>query len=138
MKTKLILPVNQPRSIRFRSCAGRFRVPLHGETPRKTKPWLLGRVASLTLFIILSLTFTSSAEIPHIINYQGKATDAQGAPLNGAYNLTFRIYNHATAGDLLWSETHSNLTIVNGIFSVHLGDITPLTLPFDAPYCGSQ
>ena len=52
----------------------------------------------LTLLITLTLALTSYADIPHLISYQGKATDTQGAPLNGTYTLTFRIYNHTTQG----------------------------------------
>ena len=88
----------------------------------------------LTLLITLALTFTTYADIPHLINYQGKATDTLGALLNGTYTLTFRIYNHSTAGDLLWSEAHPNITITNGIFQLLLGSITPLGLAFDESY----
>ena len=89
------------------------------------------KVLILVTLLTLALTLTSYAEIPHLINYQGKATDAQGAPLNDDYNITIRIYNHLTAGDLLWNETHSGVTITNGVFNILLGDVTPLDLPFD-------
>ena len=88
----------------------------------------------LTTLITLAIALTCYAEIPHVINFQGKATDTTGNPLNGAYNLTFRIYNHETVGDLLWSETHASVTITNGIFSTLLGAVTPLDLPFDEDY----
>ncbi|MCQ9206772.1 MAG: phage tail protein [Omnitrophica bacterium] len=94
------------------------------------------------LAIAVSLAAASYATIPHVINFQGRATDANGAPLNGTYNLIVRIYNHATAGDPAapndpyrkWTETYQNLTIINGIFSILLGSVTPLNLPFDEDY----
>ena len=100
------------------------------------------KLTLLALLITLVLTFTGYADIPHVINFQGKATDINGVPLNGTYDLTFRIYNHVTAGDPAapndpyrkWTETHQNLTIINGIFSVPLGSITALNLPFDEDY----
>jgi len=74
------------------------------------------------------------AAIPHLINYQGRLTDTSGAPLNGTYALTFRIYDAATAGNLLWEETHSGVVIQKGIFGILLGSVTNLNLPFDKAY----
>lgn len=74
------------------------------------------------------------AEIPRLINYQGKLTDQAGAPLDGAYELTFRIYDDVTAGNLLWQESHSGVVITQGIFSVMLGSQESLGLAFDIPY----
>lgn len=88
----------------------------------------------LALLMALALTFAGYADIPHVINFQGKATDINGASLNGTYNLTFKIYDHGTAGNLEWQETHQNLTITNGIFQVLLGSVTALNLPFDEDY----
>ena len=91
----------------------------------------------LSVFLLaatLIYTFTASAAIPHLINFQGKATDKAGMPLNGTYNLTFRIYNVETAGTAKWSETQPAITISNGIFQVQLGSVTPLNLAFDEPY----
>lgn len=91
-------------------------------------------------FLILAVLFLSSitlayAAIPHLINYQGRITDKNGIPLDGAYNLTFRIYDAETAGTLLWEETHSGAVIQKGIFSVLLGSVVSLdNLVFDKQY----
>jgi hypothetical protein len=74
------------------------------------------------------------AEIPHLINYQGRLTDAASAPLSGSYNLTFRIYDAETAGNLLWEETQAGVVINKGIFAVLLGSVTNINLSFDKPY----
>jgi hypothetical protein len=99
------------------------------------------RVLLLSFFILLlSSSFVlhpSSfvyAEVPHLINYQGRFTDTAGAPLNGSYNLTFRIYDAETAGNLLWEETQTGIVINKGIFAVLLGSVTNLNLTFDKPY----
>lgn len=96
---------------------------------------------SKKLFIIVfvwciacGLWISSYAGIPHLINYQGWLTDANGAPLNGSYNLTFRIYDSETAGNLLWEETQTGVVIQKGIFSLLLGSVTNLNLAFDKPY----
>jgi hypothetical protein len=88
---------------------------------------------ALFSFLIL-ITTSVSADVPHLIRYQGKITDKQGAPLNGAYNITFRLYNAETGGTLLWSETQPSIPVNNGIFTVLLGNVTSLNLPFDEPY----
>jgi hypothetical protein len=97
----------------------------------KTKIFLL---SAFMLIVALALTSTASAAIPHLMNFQGKATDKTGVPLNGAYNLTFRIYDSETGGTLKWSETQTNIQVSNGIFQVQLGSVTPLNLPFDGAY----
>jgi len=86
---------------------------------------------SLILFSLCSLSY---AQIPHLINYQGKLTDKDGDPVSdGNYSVTFRIYDAADGGALLWEETQSIL-IQKGLFSCLLGGVTNLDLAFDKPY----
>jgi|GEM_PF-1297860 len=92
------------------------------------------------LFLVLLLSAlryplpATYAAVPHLINYQGRLTDTSGSPLNGSYNLTFRIYDAETAGNLLWEEIHAGVVIQKGIFGILLGSVTNLNLPFDKPY----
>jgi len=80
------------------------------------------------LFILLCTTFSMNifAEVPHLINYQGKLTDASDNPLDGTYTVIFKIYNSAAGGTSLWQETKS-VSVKDGIFNVFLGSTTPLT-----------
>ena len=64
---------------------------------------------------------------PTVMNYQGTLKDSNSDPLHGEYNMTFRIYDDPTGGTVKWSETHINVPVVQGDFSVLLGDTTPLT-----------
>jgi len=73
------------------------------------------------------------AEIPHLINYQGKLVDSDGTPITGTKNITFKIYNVSSGGTPLWQETQS-VTADRGLFNVLLGSNTTLSLPFDVPY----
>ena len=68
-----------------------------------------------------------SAEVPHLIRYQGQAVDANGVPLEGPYTLTFRLYNAETAGTIVWEETQTNVPLSKGHFSVLLGSVMALT-----------
>ena len=92
----------------------------------------------LTVFLLWTTVLyglrTANAAVPHLINYQGRLTDSGGTPLNGSYQLTFRIYDSETAGNLLWEETYTGAVIQKGIFGVLLGSVTNLNLAFDKPY----
>lgn len=96
--------------------------------------------AKVTQMFVLAVSFwllvtsSSFAAVPHLINYQGRLTDTSGVPLNGTYDLTFRIYDAEAAGNLLWQETHSAVLIQKGIFSIMLGSVTSMDLPFDKAY----
>ncbi|MDO8662678.1 MAG: hypothetical protein Q7K98_05610 [Candidatus Omnitrophota bacterium] len=94
-----------------------------------------------TLIILLAMFVLPSvyAEVPHLINYQGRLTDANGVSLNNAYKITFRIYDAENAGTLLWQGTYNNVSITKGIFSILLGDTNDTgynfqILAFDKPY----
>jgi len=87
-----------------------------------------------TIVISLLLFNLSFAQIPGIMNYQGLLTDASGVPMpDGNYNLTFRIYDVATAGSALWTEAQLVL-VESGVFNAMLGNSTALNLDFDVPY----
>ncbi|ARA92964.1 hypothetical protein AWN76_007185 [Rhodothermaceae bacterium RA] len=69
------------------------------------------------------------------ISYQGRLTAASGAPLpDSVVTLTFRLYDQAEAGTPIWSETHPEVTLQGGVFTVSLGRWEPLTgVPFGTP-----
>lgn len=69
-----------------------------------------------TMFLFIGF---SSADVPKFINYQGKLTNKSGTPLNGAYTMTFTIYD--AVGTHLWTENQSSVAVNNGIFNVILG-----------------
>ncbi|RKZ31248.1 hypothetical protein DRQ33_07220, partial [bacterium] len=67
-----------------------------------------------------------------IISYQGKLTDSKsGVAMNGAYDITFRIYSSENDISALWSETHRDVLVKNGLFSVMLGTISPFAPALD-------
>jgi len=58
-----------------------------------------------------------------------------GTPIDGARNLTFRIYDDTTGGGTLqWSETQNGVQVGHGLFNVVLGKSTALNLAFDKSY----
>jgi hypothetical protein len=67
-----------------------------------------------------------------MINYQGRLVNANGTPLaNGDYDLTFRIYDAVTGGNLIWGPQifdgtaglghGAKVPVVGGYFNVILG-----------------
>lgn len=92
--------------------------------------------SAIVLFALFTFFSFQGAysEIPHTISYQGVLTDNDGNTVtDGNYNLTFTLHDAASGGTALWTETHS-VAVVNGIFNVILGSVTPLNLPFDKTY----
>jgi hypothetical protein len=87
--------------------------------------------------LVIALIFLSNVvygTIPRLINYQGNLMGADEQPVpEGEYELTFTLYD--TSGVQLWSETHNTVFIANGFFHVILGEINPLGIAFDEPYC---
>jgi len=64
--------------------------------------------------------------INHQINFQGKLVNPNGTNVtDGSYSIVFSIYNVASAGSAIWTETQS-VTTTNGIFQVNLGSVTSL------------
>jgi hypothetical protein len=89
----------------------------------------LSSASVLFVFALLLLPGIVCSEIPQIINYQGHLTDAAGVPLNDIYDMAFAIYDVAENGTPVWQETHADVQVSNGLFSVRLGSIDPTGNP---------
>jgi hypothetical protein len=79
-----------------------------------------------------SLQATAASGINSQLNYQGKLTDSSGQPVvNGSWSFRFRLYDASSGGNLLWTErwtaTSTQVTTVNGIFSVALGSLADIS-----------
>jgi hypothetical protein len=80
----------------------------------------------LSIAIIWSAACSAAiANVPELMHFQGRLTDANNIPLNGAFSIQFSIYDSATNGTQKWSETQP-VTLDNGFFSVLLGSVTPI------------
>lgn len=63
---------------------------------------------------------TGVAEItPGAIAIQGRLTDASGNPLDGTYDVTFRLYEQSSGGTPLCSDTNS-VEVRDGLFSTYM------------------
>jgi hypothetical protein len=79
------------------------------------------------VLVLMVLMGVANADVPRLINYQGRLTDNTGNPLNGVYQITFKIYYvDEGVGEQEWAEIHPAVTITDGLFNVMLGSITDL------------
>ncbi len=67
--------------------------------------------------------------INRTINFQGKVVNKTGGTniTDGNYDFTFKLYDAATNGNLLWTENWTGgnqITVTDGIFRANLGSIT--------------
>lgn len=87
----------------------------------------------LVFTVTVIVAMTALAGVPHLVNYQGTITDADG-PVDGPHDLTFSIYPDSTGGSAFWTEVHTGVNIQYGLFNVILGrynDIPPDLLDND-------
>lgn len=85
-------------------------------------------VKILLACLVTILVFSSlvNAEVPKMINYQGKITTPQGALISDTFSMVFSIYADSTGGTPLWTETQSSVKVEFGVFSVLLGSVSPI------------
>ncbi|MBI5028980.1 MAG: hypothetical protein HZB51_00535 [Chloroflexi bacterium] len=55
-------------------------------------------------------------DVDPVLSIQGFLTNASGAPLNGSYNMTFRIYDISAGGTALCSASLAGVQVTNGQF----------------------
>ncbi len=85
------------------------------------KPAIFALILLLSLFILFSAI---AFAIPNSLTLQGKLTNLAGASQVGTFNFTFRIYDAATNGNLLFSIINQSVaTDANGVYDVILNGI---------------
>lgn len=86
-------------------------------------------VLSTLSVLFCVLTANAATTAPSTMNFQGRLTDASGNIVaNGSYNVKFTIYNAGSTA--IWTETRetaNRVVVSNGLFSVQLGSVNPLT-----------
>ena len=76
----------------------------------------------VTTICTIASAMMAAAQVPSLINYQGRLTDASGAPVTGSKNFSISIYDAATNGTLLYTETIGAVTLdANGVYSFQFG-----------------
>lgn len=85
---------------------------------------------TLFLFFLSALVF---AQAPQAVDYQGIARDLLGNPLvNQAIGVEFSIHQTSSTGLVVYEEQHFTSTNQFGLYSLKLGQGTPVTGTFSA------
>ncbi|MCK4373428.1 MAG: hypothetical protein KAW61_09775, partial [candidate division Zixibacteria bacterium] len=85
----------------------------------------------ITVFFFWGLALMTMADVPQMINYQGRLTDSLSDPVpDGDYEVTFEIWNDRFAfqDTLLWTSGPQTVTVQNGLFTYNLGSAETLPL----------
>jgi hypothetical protein len=69
--------------------------------------------------------------VPRLVNFSGKAVDAQGKTVAGSAGVTFSIYREQTGGAPIWIETQNIQADSKGSFTAQLGATKSGGLPVD-------
>ena len=77
-----------------------------------------------TLLTFFGLCFSTAYAAP-TLTYQGELEGANGA-VTASFPIRFSLYDTPQDGDPLWTETHESVSVVDGQFTVVLGEQTPL------------
>jgi len=76
---------------------------------------------------VILLVTSLFGQVPQMMNYQGKLTDASGNPVpDGNYTMVFTIYRDSSGSVAIWSETHDSVEVTNGLFTVLMGSVNPV------------
>ena len=78
-------------------------------------PWVVALIA-----IFQSLAFAQGPVVT--IPYRGTVASTDAMRITSPAEITFRLFTDALAGRLVWGETHEDITLTEGRFSVDLGD----------------
>ncbi len=62
------------------------------------------------------------AEVPSLINYQGKLSDKSGNPVNGTKNFTVRIFDAKEGGKEIYKEEIGSVAVKDGLYSFGFGE----------------
>lgn len=82
------------------------------------------RSVVVVMVVVCVASSGAVADVPKLINYQGKLTDPHGRVIDGKVDITVRIYSGSLGGIALFSESHPAVLVTGGIFHILLGSRT--------------
>lgn len=105
-------------------------------TPRSVPAkltWLRLSIVVVTLATIslCLLAFPAQADVPMRIDFQGFANDEFDQPFTGTATIGLSLWDDPFAGAQVFSETHTGVSVVNGLYGVEIGGGVGDTLDAD-------
>ncbi|MBL8957705.1 MAG: hypothetical protein JNK82_43420 [Myxococcaceae bacterium] len=80
----------------------------------------------LPLVMVTLATAANAQAVPLRIAFSARVTD-NGLPLTGLHTLVVKLFDVPTGGSASWTETYTSHPANEGVMSVTLGSMTPLT-----------
>jgi hypothetical protein len=91
------------------------------------------KMTILISLVILLLCGIPTFSMANELIFEGTLNDAEGRPVaDGSHFFDFTIFTSAIGGTTLWAESHNNVNIEQGHYSIILGSRTALDLPAGA------
>jgi hypothetical protein len=81
--------------------------------------------AGLLAVCLAILAGPAFAQVPARIHQEGLLVDVNGAPLEGPVDLTVALFANAGGGQAVWTESFRAVPLVEGYYSLLLGETTP-------------
>ncbi|OGC11853.1 hypothetical protein A3K48_05120 [candidate division WOR-1 bacterium RIFOXYA12_FULL_52_29] len=81
------------------------------------------KAQQLTAMLLFLCLAAPALAVPSYLNYQGVLRDDQGRLVTGTKELTFKLYDVATAGTALWTMASPEVVVSNGLYNVQLGPL---------------
>ncbi len=78
------------------------------------------------VLLLAGLAAEARAAVPAPLTHEGRLLDADGQPVTTNQVFTYKIYDAATDGNVLWTETLT-VPVDQGYFAVQLGLMSPIS-----------
>jgi hypothetical protein len=86
-----------------------------------------GLFVVMVMLVIAVISAGAYAAVPLTISHQGRLLDASDHPIDGFFDITYRIFEVPTGGLPLWMEVHASVHVTDGLYSAVLGSTVPLS-----------
>src|SRR4051812_313721 len=67
------------------------------------------------------------ADMPRLINFQGRLADGAGQPITAPTPVTVRLFSQGSGGIAVYSEQMTVQPDANGVYAMLVGSVNPLT-----------
>ncbi len=87
-------------------------------------------LAFIALFLLPSAFVQAANSITQLVPFQGRLHNSSGNVVSdGVYDISFYIYDTSTGGEFVWSENHTQVSVIHGYVNVLLGATQGASFP---------
>ncbi len=89
----------------------------------KTEEMSMRRILTTSMLAMALTVAPAALAAPALVPFQGQLTDSSGVAIDGQRDIVITLYTVETGGSVVFTETHSNVDVVSGDFTVYLGSV---------------